>query len=82
MNQNLVKISDESESQVILVPTENDDTILLATISSQFAGSIGLRYKCEAGLVAVKYSDHKFYPPTGGWSDTTYFCVQGENYCI
>jgi len=59
---------------------EDDGTVLLRTINSQFATAIGLRYKGPSGAWrAIKNGeDGVLLPPKGGWGDNIYCLAFSE----
>ncbi len=64
-----VKITDREGSFVTRVPTDDDGTISIQVIKSQYPGAMGLKYSPDGDVWAIKISDGKFYPPEGGWAD-------------
>lgn len=70
-----VKITDRGDEEVVEIPTEDDGTIQLDMVKSQFAGVIGLRYREANRAIAVKIMNGKLYAPENGWSDIVYYCV-------
>ena len=70
-----VKIADSEDAEVIEVPAEDDGTISVATVSAQYPGATGLKYRSDGHVRAVKIADGKLYPPEGGWGESIYCCV-------
>ena len=74
-----VKVCEDvgKEDQTIELPTEDDQTLLLSTLASQFSGASGLRFRIasEGNIRGVKLQESKLYPPNGSWNEITYYCV-------
>ncbi|CAH8875201.1 unnamed protein product [Trichobilharzia szidati] len=73
-----VKICESEDDSPIEVPLEDDDTLLLSTLTAQFPDCTGLKYKsgdtgCYRG---VRLVDDRLYPPADGhWNGNTFCCV-------
>ncbi|VDQ07384.1 unnamed protein product [Trichobilharzia regenti] len=73
-----VKICESEDDSPIEVPLEDDDTLLLSTLTAQFPDCTGLKYKsgdtgCYRG---VRLVDDRLYPPADGhWHGNTFCCV-------
>jgi len=58
------------------MPCEEDMGLLLSTLSAQFPGACGLKYRTETrSLRGVRVVDGKLQPPEGGWGNSVYICV-------
>jgi len=60
------------------LPTEDDGTLLVSTLSGQFQGACGLKYRnpITFSLRGVRLADGKLHPPDGGtWGDNLYMTV-------
>lgn len=75
-------VSEEGE-EPIEIPTENDGTILLSSLSAQFSGAIGLKFRNPETNVlrGVRMQDNILYPPNGakGWDTTIYICTRSSD---
>lgn len=73
-DEEFVQVVKEEGSEVMEFPTEDDGTILLRDICSQFATAIGLKYKGPSGAWrAIKNGDDgTLLPPKDGWGDIVY----------
>ena len=71
----LVRSSDSDET--VELPTEDDNSLCLATLTAQFPDAIGLRYESpETGAMrGLRASEGKLLPPEDGWSNHVYFCT-------
>lgn len=69
------------EQDVVEVPTEDATTLLLTTLTSQFEGAIGLKYKNPEthAMRALKVKGGSLFAPTEGWGDYTYLVVMQES---
>jgi hypothetical protein len=76
MNQYIKVVADDGEEPLEL-PTEEDGTILLTTLSAQFPGSCGLKYRNpDTGTMrGIRLSDGRLYPPDSDWGKQVFYCV-------
>lgn len=76
MNQYIKVVAVDGEEPLEL-PTEEDGTILLTTLSAQFPGSCGLKYRnLESGSMrGIRLSDGRLYPPDTDWGKQVFYCV-------
>ena len=74
-------VESENSSEILEMPLEDDQTLLEATLVSQFPGAIGLRYKADSGAWrAVKASGTSFIHPGGEWAlDAKYVVTYGRS---
>ena len=73
-----VRVSENENEEPIELPIEDDKTLLLSTLRSQFAGASGLKYRSGStnGVVrGIRLSDDRLHAPEFGWGSVTYFCV-------
>ncbi len=70
----------EEGDEPIEIPTESDGTILLTSVTAQFPGVTGLKFRNpETGtLRGVRLADNALYPPSevDGWGGHTYICTR------
>ena len=58
------------------LPLEDDNTLDMATLTSQFPNAIGLKFKAESGAWrALKVNACIISPPADGWSDSVKYVV-------
>ena len=70
----------EDNGPPVEIPLEEDKTLLLSTLTTQFPRATGLKYNSESGCMrGVRYSDGRIYPPPDGWQDRVYKIV--VSYC-
>ncbi|RTG84044.1 uncharacterized protein DC041_0008227 [Schistosoma bovis] len=73
-----VKICETEDDQPIEVPLEDDDTLLLSTLTAQFPDCTGLKYRSgDSGCYrGVRLLDDRLFPPADGqWHENTFCCV-------
>ncbi|XP_065219473.1 TAR DNA-binding protein 43-like [Planococcus citri] len=75
MSSNYVRVSEDTGEEPIELPVEQDDTLLLSTVSAQFPCVSGLKYAVENYYRGVKLCEGRLYPPDGYWGKTVYYCV-------
>jgi putative uncharacterized protein (fragment) len=80
-----IQVSEDESEEPIELPCEEDTSMLLSTLTSQFPGASGLKYRnAETGTMrGLRLCDGKFQPPECGWvSNAIYFCVfpKGNHY--
>ena len=82
MNQYIKVVADDGDEPLEL-PTEEDGTILLTTLSAQFPGSCGLKYRNpDTGTMrGIRLSDGRLYPPDNDWGKQVFVCVFPKGTC-
>jgi len=75
-DDDFIKVVESEGGELIEFPKEDDGTVLLRTIQTQFATAIGLKYKGPSGAWrAIKEGDDaKLVAPKGGWGNIVY-CI-------
>jgi len=74
-----IKVIEKEDSEAMEFPKEEDGTVLLRTIQTQFADAIGLKYKGPSGAWrAVREVDNALVAPKGGWGDQIYSVTFNE----
>jgi len=71
-------VSEEEGGEPIELPAEEDGTVLLSTLSAQFPGACGLKFRNpETGAWrGVRLADGRLFPPADtGWSNTLFVSV-------
>ena len=74
-----VAVVQEEGDEPIEIPTESDGTILLTSLTAQFPGSTGLKFRNPETntLRGVRCSENQLFPPhEDGWSSHTYICTR------
>ena len=76
MNQYLSVAENENEEAMEL-PLEEDGNLLLSTLTAQFPGACGLKYRNPSTSVfrGVRLADGNLYPPSELWSNQIYIVV-------
>ncbi|XP_058788869.1 heterogeneous nuclear ribonucleoprotein A/B isoform X2 [Phymastichus coffea] len=72
-----IQVSEDEGEEPIELPTEDDGTLLLTTLSAQFPGTCGLKYRNpeSRAMRGVRLVDGRLHPPENGWGKAIYFCV-------
>lgn len=77
-----IRCAEEESGEPMEIPVEEDGTVLLSTLSAQFPGACGLKYRSETrSLRGVRLLEGKMRAPETGWGNELYICVfpKGEN---
>ena len=73
----------EEGDEPIEIPTESDGTILLTSVTAQFPGVTGLKFRNPETqtLRGVRLADNHLYPPSeeDGWGGHTYLCTRPKS---
>lgn len=78
MSEWVAVCADENEEPVE-IPTESDGTLLLTSVTAQFPGASGLKYRNPETntLRGVRMTENVMVPPSEeGWGMYTYICVR------
>ncbi|CAH1102200.1 unnamed protein product [Psylliodes chrysocephalus] len=78
MSIEYLQVAEDEGEEPIELPTEDDGTLLLSTLSAQFPGSSGLKYKNPETKTfrGVRLSEGRLHPPPdGGWGSQVFYCV-------
>ncbi len=75
-----VKVAEEEGDEPIELPCEEDGTLLLTTLTGQFPGACGLKYRNPESLAwrGVRLTDARLYCPhelAGAWGTQVYVTV-------
>ncbi|KAG7207922.1 hypothetical protein KM043_009511 [Ampulex compressa] len=72
-----IQVAEDEGEEPIELPTEEDSTLLLTTLSAQFPGTCGLKYRNPESrtMRGVRLVDGRLHPPESGWGKAIYFCV-------
>ncbi|XP_033220126.1 TAR DNA-binding protein 43 isoform X1 [Belonocnema kinseyi] len=72
-----IQVAEDEGEEPIELPTEDDGTLLLTTLSAQFPGTCGLKYRNPESrtMRGVRLVDGRLHPPENGWGKAVYFCV-------
>ena len=81
-----IHVAEEEGDEPMEVPSEEDGTLLLTTLSAQFPGACGLKYRNHdtGTLRGIRLSDGRLYPPDTEWGRQVYIAVfpKGNHYNI
>ncbi|XP_043914254.1 TAR DNA-binding protein 43-like isoform X2 [Protopterus annectens] len=69
-----ISITEDENEEPIEIPTEDDGTVLLSTVTAQFPGACGLRYRNPVSQSArgVRLVEGILHPPETGWSNLVF----------
>ena len=73
-----IKVAEDENDEAVELPCEEDNSILLSTVTSQFPGASGLKYRNPESnaMRGLRLADGKFIAPEKGWTAfSSYFCV-------
>lgn len=73
-----IQVAENEDEYSIELPCEPDGAMLLSTVTSQFPGASGIKYRNPDtnAMRAVRFIDGKFIAPEKGWAAyPTYYCV-------
>ncbi|XP_070178905.1 TAR DNA-binding protein 43-like isoform X6 [Littorina saxatilis] len=75
-----IQVCEDVSDEPIEIPSEDDGTLLLTTLSAQFPSASGLKYKAESGAFrGIRLADGVLYPPDGLWGNHQYIAVFPKN---
>lgn len=78
MSIEYLQVAEDEGEEPIELPTEDDGTLLLSTLSAQFPGAVGLKFKAPESKTyrGVRLTDGRLHPPPdGGWGSQIFYCV-------
>ncbi len=78
MTEWVAVVLDEGD-EPIEIPTESDGTMFLTSVTAQFPGVIGLKFRnaSTGNWRGVRCLDNVLYPPSeDGWGSGTYVCTR------
>lgn len=72
-----IQVAEEEGEEPMEVPSEEDGTLLLSTLSAQFPGACGLKYRNPdtGSMRGIRLADGRLYPPDVEWSNRIYVAV-------
>ena len=76
-----VWVSDREGGEVVELPTEKDNSLLLTTLRSQFSLATGLRFRASDpphNIRGIRLAGESLFPPGGSWGKQTYTVVAGS----
>jgi len=79
-----IQVAEDENEEPIELPCEDDNTMLLTTLSSQYPGASGLKYRNgDTGTMrGVRLVDGRLQPPDNDWSKIdVYYCVFPKGSC-
>ncbi|XP_055515365.1 TAR DNA-binding protein 43-like [Leucoraja erinacea] len=69
-----IRVVDEESAEPMEIPSEDDGTLLLSTVTAQFPGAYGLRYRNPDNqcLRGVRLVEGILHAPDNGWGNLVY----------
>jgi len=69
-----IRVAEEENEEPMEIPSEDDGTILLSTVSAQFPGACGLRFRSPVSqcMRGVRLVEGVLHAPENGWGNLVY----------
>lgn len=76
MSFEYLPVAEDENEEPIELPIEEDGTLMLTTVSAQFPGCCGLKYRYPEAknIRGIRLRDGRLYPPPEGWGTHLYIC--------
>lgn len=76
MSFEYLPVAEDENEEPIELPIEDDGTLMLTTVSAQFPGCCGLKYRHPEtkNIRGIRLRDGRLYPPPEGWGNHLYVC--------
>jgi len=74
MAEMYIRVAEEENEEPMEIPSEDDGTVLLSTVSAQFPGACGLRFRSPVSqcMRGVRLVEGILHAPENGWSNLVY----------
>jgi hypothetical protein len=72
-----IQVAEDEGEEPIEIPSEEDGTLLLSTLSAQFPGACGMKYRnpTTGNFRGIRLTDGTLFPPDGNWGTNVYVVV-------
>jgi hypothetical protein len=72
-----LQVAEEDGDEPIELPTEDDGTLLLSTLSAAYPGTCGLKYRNpdSRAMRGIRLVEGRLHAPDNNWGNSIYFCV-------
>lgn len=69
-----IRVTEDENEEPIEIPSEDDGTVLLSTVTAQFPGACGLRYRNPVSqcMRGVRLVEGILHAPDNGWGNLVY----------
>ena len=69
-----IRVTEDENDKPIEIPSEDDGTVLLSTVTAQFPGACGLRYRNPVSqcMRGVRLVEGILHAPDAGWGNLVY----------
>lgn len=76
MSFEYLPVAEDENEEPIELPVEEDGTLMLTTVSAQFPGCCGLKYRHPetTTIRGIRLRDGRLFPPPEGWGNLLYIC--------
>lgn len=76
MSFEYLPVAEDENEEPIELPIEEDGTLMLTTVSAQFPGCCGLKYRHpeSKNIRGIRLREGRLYPPPEGWGPHVYMC--------
>ncbi|XP_053547448.1 TAR DNA-binding protein 43 isoform X2 [Bombina bombina] len=74
MEVEYIRVADDENEEPMEIPSEDDGTVLLSTVTAQFPGACGLRYRNPVNqcMRGVRLVEGILHAPEAGWGNLVY----------
>ncbi|XP_053307797.1 TAR DNA-binding protein 43 isoform X2 [Spea bombifrons] len=75
MEMEYIRVAEDENEEPMEIPSEDDGTVLLSTVTAQFPGACGLRYRNPVNqcMRGVRLVEGILHAPENGWGNLVYF---------
>ena len=89
-----IQVTDDENEEPIELPSEEDNTLLLSTLTGQFPNACGLKYRNpqSGNFRGIRLNEGRLHPPDSFWNNTVFqvvypkgtlnmYRIFNKNYC-
>lgn len=79
-----IRVTEDENEEPIEIPSEDDGTVLLSTVTAQFPGACGLRYRNPVSqcMRGVRLVEGILHAPDNGWGNLVYVVNYPKGVCL
>lgn len=79
-----IRVTEDENDEPIEIPSEDDGTVLLSTVTAQFPGACGLRYRNPVSqcMRGVRLVEGILHAPEAGWGNLVYVVNYPKGLCL
>ncbi|KAG8568479.1 hypothetical protein GDO81_014018 [Engystomops pustulosus] len=84
MEMEYIRVAEDENEEPMEIPSEDDGTVLLSTVTAQFPGACGLRYRNPVNqcMRGVRLVEGILHAPESGWGNLVYVVNYPKGACI